>query len=72
MRPVTTLLLLCVLLVIVSVIAAVVCQEKEDCYDKFDWPVMVISSVCCAVVCVAVLYVEFGMQHRTGMVGMYN
>jgi F0F1-type ATP synthase assembly protein I len=67
MRPLTIMLLLCVMLVIVSVVAAVVCQEREKCYDAFDGPVVLISSACCAVICVALFYVEFGMQHRTGI-----
>lgn len=68
MKTATILLIHCVVLVILSVVAAVVCQQKEEgCFDNFNWPIAVTCSACTAVACVALLYVEFGMQHRTGL-----
>lgn len=66
-RPVTMLLIFCVMSVLIGVIAAVVCQTDEKCHKYFDVPQMALCCVGCAVVCLALLYVEFGMGHRTGI-----
>lgn len=72
-RPLTLLLIVCVMCVIVGLLGAVMChnsKDQENCLAVFDWPIMGLSSLCCAIVCVALVYVEFGMGHRTG-VGNY-
>lgn len=65
-RPVTILLVLCVVGVMVSVLAAVVCQNNEKCKESFDVPIAALICVGLLVVCTALVYVEVGMGRSTG------
>ena len=67
MRPLTCLLVLCVCGISLSVMAALVCQNKQECKDSFSAPISGLCCVGCLVMLFALFYVEMGMGHHTGV-----
>ena len=65
-RPLTLVLILCVCAACVSVVAALVCQNRDKCSAAFDVPIAVLSLAMCAVMLFTLFYVE-SMGHNTGM-----
>lgn len=69
-HPLALVILLCMSYISVGVIAALVCQENEECSVGFSLPLSALSSVICVVILFALFYVEMG-GHRGGG-GMAN
>ena len=70
-KPLTIFLLVCISAVCLSVIAAVLCHNKDDdkenkCGEYFGLPILALCCIMCCIAIFAVFYVE-SMGHSTGM-----
>lgn len=66
-HPLALVILLCMSFISVGVVAALVCQENEECNVGFSLPLSALSCVICVVILFVLFYVEMGGPHRGGM-----